>query len=469
VTDQTTQTAQDLANDTWRPEPERNPFEILTASYEIPETNLGELTAKIEKISRRLVKLGMPAIETRVESDFAKPYVRFREGLGLGRKEWIKPEEVEAYRTNERYVLRFEKFFVITLTGRVPRFEGWDFVATLQHLSVDGESANILRTVPGFEGKLPDQFRTSAPDCDHCHTNRARKDTLIVRNVGTGEWKQVGRNCVVDFLFGKDPHAVIAALEGMQSAMGLCMGAGEGGGRSEERFGVEELLTHVAALVRVDGWMSRSKARAAGFDEGATVDSALKIMFPPQFSGPNAERDRREYEAWCAKRAATDGDKETVAKALAFAHEVLPERKDSNDYLFSLWVSVNQPVIGRREAGIAASLIACYLREVEQLTLRKLEQEKMGNSQHLGTVKERLLLTVTILRSISTSAGYSLTHDGHRRGERREVLRRFRRRDRPDLRGEGHGEAPRRVQGHQGDAGQPRRDRPGRTGRGREG
>jgi hypothetical protein len=373
----------------------------MLAKYSVQTSRLADLTKKIEKISRRCVKLGLPAVTLTVvgEED------RAIRGAVNGRATFLSPAEVEI-RIKKNQPVTYMKYTNVEVTGQAPFVDGWTFMATLQHLDVDGETANLLKTVPGYEGKLPDKFRTADPsNCDQCHNVRYRKDTYVVHNEQTGEWKQVGRNCLADFLGGKDPHDVCKAMEYLTSIDGM-MEDGEGGGgfgHGDLSYSMKAFLIGVAAMIRIDGWVSRSKAR---IDERltATADDARALMFPTQ-----EELQDPKFRKWHDARTVTEKDIEIAEKALTYAQEELPEVKDGNDYLFNLWVACNQANIGRRVMGIAASLVPHYLREVERQILREKEAKDGENSKHFGQVGERLNFYATVLRVSTREGDYGTT------------------------------------------------------------
>jgi hypothetical protein len=389
-----------------------DPLVVTTKKYTVPEENLPELTAKIEKLSRRATKLGLPVISFSKVSELDVPFLRSQVGDEAPRykkletaedmakaKQAIKWDEERHGSSFSSIVLR--KYVVIELTGAVPRLAGWDFVATLQHLEMDGEIANMLRIVPGFEGTLPLKFRDCGPEnCDHCKkTIRTRKETFVVRNTTTGEWLQVGRNCTQDFLGGKDPHAVAAMLEMMQRAGEMLGGAEEegmgwGGGYIADRGPMVDFLEWVAACVRIDGWISRGKARSFDGQVVATADQAWSYMFPPMIRDPKAAAKFRE-----ARRAhtPTEEDKTTAANALEYAEGDLKGKTEGNDYLYNLWVACNQTAISSKLSGISASLISHFIKEVERRALKEMELRSTKDSVHVGAVGERRFFKVKVL------------------------------------------------------------------------
>jgi hypothetical protein len=149
--------------------------------------------------------------------------------------------------------------------------------------------------------------------------------------------------------------------------------------------------------------ISRGKARDSG--DQATADITLEVLEPPGSVGPQA---RRQWEALVAKFAPNDDDKQMAEAALEYARETLSDNPDRDDYEHNLYVALTQPVIGRRLAGITASVIPYYLRSVQ----RKVERESAGESHWIGEVGERLDLIVKplMVKPIETQFGMSYLH-----------------------------------------------------------
>lgn len=93
------------------------------------------------------------------------------------------------------------RFVLIEASGKAI-LNDWQFAATLEHT----EKGNIISGFGGVE--IPERYYTAKPVCEHCKSNRYRKETYIVRNTVTGEFKQVGKSCLKDFTNGLSAEAV---------------------------------------------------------------------------------------------------------------------------------------------------------------------------------------------------------------------------------------------------------------------
>lgn len=368
-----------------------------TATYQIADYRVPALVEAIDRLARRAGRLGVAPITLSTGEPRDLPFVRRRsDGRPYLTPYRAKDGDLATMERDGR--ITYRRFVDVTITGAVPRLAGWTFCATLQHVDGEGgESLTMLRVAPGaVEGDLPERFRTAKPeDCDHCQRRiRTRKETFVVRH-DDGRWAQVGRNCTQDFLGGVDPHAVAGALDLLLEAHSAAGSAGEEGdgwgmGGGVDRWSMREFLGVVAMLVRVDGWMSRGKARDLDGVQ-ATADAAIEYLSPP----PRDSVARDRWLRWVEARPVTDEDRALAEKALAFARADLAEKPSLSDYEHNLRVATAIASVDGKLAGIVASLITYYLREVERTVVR---EQQRATSRHLGAVKDRLILEVTVAR-----------------------------------------------------------------------
>jgi superfamily I DNA/RNA helicase len=79
------------------------------------------------------------------------------------------------------------------------RTSGWRLVGILHHK--DGTVAHDM-----FGEKIPDNFRSLGPNCEHCNVSRRRNDTFVLCSE-SGDLKQIGRTCLQKFLPDLNPEA----------------------------------------------------------------------------------------------------------------------------------------------------------------------------------------------------------------------------------------------------------------------
>jgi hypothetical protein len=380
--------------------------------YQVAVERVDLLRKRLDSLGRRAARLGVGSISYEIGPEFAAAYVH---GTTTG---WVRWDWLNDPAKLAELPKRFRQFCFVKLTATTPRCEGWEFVATLQHLWDEEakQGINLLRCSPQFEGALPVHFRTAtAAGCDHC--NRAimtRKDTFVVHNPTTDEWEQVGRSCRCDFLGGHDPHGVARMLEYGLEASTVCGEDEEdkdpfgGGSHRLDGVGITEFLAQTAACCRLEGWLSRGKARLADCGPSATANLVLYLQDPP----PSNTKARADWDVLQAKFAPQPVDIEQASKALDYAREQLGDKGDArSDFEHNLYVAIVQPCCTRRTAGITAYLIPYYLKEVERATLREAEVHLAADSQHFGEVGRRYAdLYVRLLKVIQIDGNYGTTY-----------------------------------------------------------
>lgn len=375
-------------------------------TYRVPGENLEALKAKLDKLARRSAKLGLPPITYEVGEAVDVPFSRGTQWDA--RIELKTVDQVADAKAAGKLV--YVRFFPLTLSGETPRLAGYEFCATLQHLTDDtGAVINMLRLLPSFKEALPVEYRTASPEnCDHCRKKiKTRKETFIVRHTESGAWKQVGRRCTQDFLGGLDPHAVAAQLEMVLSACSSCEDSEgfESWSSGEGRLPIELALASTAAVIRVDGWTSRGRARQ---DDRlfATADAVLALHAPP----PKDHEARAEWENFCKERKTLPEDVEIAEKALEHARTVLALKEGLGDYEHNLYVATTQDSIGHKLMGITCSLVPYYLKEVERLVLSESRKISATGSVHFGTIGKREDFYLTCARVFTKEGNWGTTY-----------------------------------------------------------
>jgi len=320
----------------------------------IPDENLEKLRARIRSMGRRASKIGTDPVTLEVLED---RLVKSDDGL------------------------YFSKEVEVRVTGETPKIAGWTFAATLEHTS----EGNILRTIPGIE--LPSYYRDCPPTCEHCGLMRKRKDTYVVRHED-GTFKQVGSNCLQDFLGGISPEVAVAMAGWLIELADPSWGEGSGGG--ERYFSVKDYLAFVAVEIRNNGWTSRGTERDTM--KTSTATAALHSIFP------TTPYDREH------RLVPDPQDDEMAEKAVEWVLGLDAEEVAGSDYLNNLSVTIKMEAITYREAGIGASAIVAYRRDVE-----KKAEEASGVSEWFGEVKKRSTFELTFLGQNSFEGHYGVT------------------------------------------------------------
>lgn len=337
-------------------------------TFNIPSPYVPELIAKLTKLARRAAKLRVPAPSWEFGEEYA----------------------VEDPPKSDRW----RHYRPVSVWGEAPKYAGWAFVGTLEH----SEAGNIVRCVP--DAKLPKRFRTERPKCDHCKKTRRRNDTYVVRNEA-GKYRQVGRQCLRDFLGHAAPEQIAQQLSYWKTFL-AAMGDDEygGGGSGPVLPGIVCYLSVVAAVIGEDGWMSRTAARATG--SGSTADAAWNQIFPPL----PRPKDFKPVQV-------TDAHRETAQAAVEWARTELAAKARRDEYEHNLMIAASKPAVTRRDAGIVASMIPAYERaQGAKVRAKYLGRVDVRGSEHRGEVDERQEFKLTLLetRKLETDFGTTVLH-----------------------------------------------------------
>lgn len=362
-----------------------------------------ELEKRIErKINRpaRKLKLAEAVVEC------GAPYLRF----------YVRQEVVSGYAWHEidadTKVKRDEKgkrvfiieFTPVTITAAEPKLAGWKFIATIEHT----EAGNILRNATDSNQDLPVEYRTNTNVCDHCKTNRRRKDTYIVQNDAFGELRQVGRTCIKDFLGHGDPDALARYFDNILSLWSDLNEVRD----DDEYFGraplVEETDTFLAVAaesIRVNGWVAKSS-----WDGCPTAELVWSYL--------------TDFTADPAKRIKDYGFDHVTSESLTLAADArtwIITAKVEGDYLYNLKVACTLDGVTGRRAGIVASVITAYQRYLGDVEYKRVEKKRKTEASPAPVTDERIEITGTVISAKwrSTDWGSSLkltiqTEEGYR-------------------------------------------------------
>jgi hypothetical protein len=300
-------------------------------SFDIPLCNAASVRAKVAKLQRRAVKLGV-----------AQPTIS--EG---------EPFDFKHRDENGKHVTR--RYVPFTVSQEAPvKFNGWTFVATIDHGTDDaGKALNVLRAVPSWPGNLPKSYRTDGPTCDHCRTIRLRNETFVVHHED-GELRRVGRNCCADYLGGQEAKDILRNASWLRQLRvafedGLTYGAGSG----VELISSLHTLIYAAVAIRTKGWTSKGAAY-----RNPSLTPTTEHVWPWLTHLFCARRLGKGEEA---PPVPTAQDTKEGTEALEWARAIDPET--DSDYLHNLRVILSRGSITGKELGLAVSAVSGYIRE----------------------------------------------------------------------------------------------------------
>jgi hypothetical protein len=381
--------------------------------FRVVNSKLAALTERIGKLNKKAVKLGTDPIILAVssETDQVKRIVITNPEMyqAVGFMDGINGHE------------EIIDFTFVTVNGPTPLLPGFVFIATLDHDTDSDDSVGIRRAPVGtglinqigeeaakaVEAADLTAYRHAGPDCDHCKWDRKRKQTYVLYEVATGSLRQIGTNCVKDYIPGANNPERVAAWAEWMGALYADLGYEGDDGFGDIAIGGGRMaiptityLNNVAAMIREFGWTPRWNKDGYGEfsrNYGATADRAKDNYL---------ERNEK------LRVPITKEDVDLALVALTWVRDDLAERDELDEFQFNLTTYAKSEYLPEKGDGFIASIIGAYQRELQ----RKLEAEKVANSEWIGSVGDRikgLTFTVTFVKSFEGNYGTRWLTKGH--------------------------------------------------------
>lgn len=293
---------------------------------------------------------------------------------------------------SDPYTNEFKEEVVdIEVFGLYPKIGNYKLVAVLENV----EGGNLIKAVPGEE--LPKKYRENAFFCDHCGHNRYRKEVVVVRDVDSGEYKQVGKTCLKDFL-GADLESIVSFFSYFVEEMEKASDKDH-----EYSFGyvpkvvtTERFMGVLCKVMRKVGYLSKKNAENGGI-------STSSLMYDILFGcSPRSESYRiiRDNEL-----------KELSDEDIEYGKEVLKYWRNidgDSDFEYNMKLIMSSNTLASNRFGYASCTVAGYERYIEKENAKKKAKEE-STSDWVGNLKERIEVEVECLASRTFDGYYGLT------------------------------------------------------------
>lgn len=276
------------------------------------------------------------------------------------------------------------KFILVKAEGTAV-VNGWEFVASVEHT----ENGNIIKGTGNIE--VPERYYVSGPVCEHCHSNRYRKYTYIVRNSRTGEFRQVGKSCLRDFTHGMSAEAITQYLSLFDT---MVQGqAPEPGYAVEDYLDRDEYLAYVVETIRCFGYVK------SGEEQQSTAYRAL------DYYDSARGNVNREYTKCLLEEMDRSGFDVHSGKVSAYVKDALDwigRQQGHTNYIHNLKTACGLEYVSRRNVGLLASLFPAYGRAVENAERNNASGKAENSSRHVGTPGQALTFRANTVRCMTS-------------------------------------------------------------------
>lgn len=301
---------------------------------------------------------------------------------------------------NGRDIVETFRYVVVEAEGTA-RINGWEFVAKVDHTPAGNVFFKALNDV-----EVPDRYRNSEPFCEHCNKRGYRKNTFIVRNVETGEFKQVGRNCLCDYTHGMSLEfaALVASLRRLFEEAEAYEG---NGGYSDWTSWTETnyLLRMAAETVRHFGYQKRYDDYGEYVADNTVSRVEKYIDCRKCRLGMIQAETEREMD-----NVGFDENSDEAVELAENALEWIKGIEATNDYLKNLQILAEMDCLKENHFGFIISLIPTYQRACERIAREKKEAEACKKSDYIGKVGDKVELRIESGKCVTgweTEYGYT--------------------------------------------------------------
>lgn len=174
---------------------------MITKTYMIPEENVENLEKKFNAAARKIRKINHELEPTMTKSNHT---------IVLMRKIEFRPCDCRSETTVKEVPYEARRVELKIPDEAVFAENNWAFGGSVEPSGVEGKNfVNVNLSGKDLGFIVPKKYFSSNPcSCDYCKTNRKRNKTYLVVNQETGEWKQLGKECLKLFVTGIDVDAI---------------------------------------------------------------------------------------------------------------------------------------------------------------------------------------------------------------------------------------------------------------------
>lgn len=339
-------------------------------AYRVLGGNYAGLVGNLEKLNRQAARLGVEPVSYRV----------------VGRETVIEKVwdqmQIMSWEVSRTYVY-------LTVSGGYPHLEGWHFVATIEPTP----AGNMLLVHPG-ERDVPAIYREATNHCDHCQTDRERKQTFVLRH-DDGRYAQIGRNCLAKYIGSSISPERLASMAQFERDVRVI---GEGGGGALYEVDTLEFLSWVSCLSRNFGFVSAKQAQERwGADPtGRTVWNLLTNSIA--------------MSDWLKEHNPTPEERD--ARNAQEAREYALGLTGESDFEHNLRVACSLDHITHKQVGTVAYAVEAMRRAREKAAQAAVEAaQPRPVTSHVGTVgKRQTFPDLTIARIMDLPGDWGVRH-----------------------------------------------------------
>ena len=355
------------------------PFDaVKRAVFTVLECNQPQFDARLKHLNAKAAKFGIEPIRV-VESELIRYEIYWDELSGSNSTRPLRESEPPRPGCGVMRGHRVEVAYPTIKLGQ------WQMVAQIEAVA----GGNLVFTVtqdPGDQREAG-RRRDCPMGCDHCNTARRRNLSYLLREDGTGAYKQVGGSCVEDFT-GVDPGRVLL-LESMAKFAGA---AGEDidelarPSRPPSHLELREYLVRVLFLAQTSGFVSTAQAQ-------------VKCVPPSWADAKDLTARNATPKQWKTFLEAAPALSLQADALVAWVAQMNP--RSEYEHNLKLLMGLGDVKLDRKHLAVVAGAVPAYQRHQRQQALNQHD----GSSCHVGEAGVAMETTLQVYH-VATYTGY---------------------------------------------------------------
>lgn len=350
--------------------------------YRIHEANIERLEKHMARIGKKCHKLGLDFTYERTGEEIAPVLDKNGE---------------QAYDSEGEPII--VKYIIVEVSG-LAIHNDWEFVATIDHT----DEGNIIRNVNN-NISVPERYYTSDCYCEHCKTDRNRNQTEIIHNTVTGEFMQVGKACVKEYIGGLDASTIAQWIEMFDSVI---KGESHTGGGYQNYRELYTYIRYAVETIKHFGYVKKYD-EFGDYNKNNTTSRVCDFIYNYNRMVHCNPYDRNVIELMDSVGFNVDSKEtiETADKVIEFCKNI----EETNEYTHNIHILANSDYFNGKFTGYVVSMVALYNREVERIAKEYARQEQANKekaSDYVGNIGDRIeikAVTATTISSFETAYG----------------------------------------------------------------
>lgn len=360
---------------------------MITKTYMIPEENVENLEKKFNAAARKIRKINPELEPTMTKSNHT---------VVLVRKIELRPCDCRSETTVKEVPYEARRMELKIPDEVVFAENNWAFGGSVEPSGVDGKNfVNVNLSGKDLGFIVPSKYFTAnSCTCDYCKTNRKRNKTYLVVNQETGEWKQLGKECLKLFVTGIDVDAIATFESFIKEAEDISNPGDEFFYNRRARFvEVQRALELAQAATKIFGFVA-TRDNAGNYNIFSTKNivqaKILKEMGCPSDLLNIDSSDREKINLAALKLAAyLTTAEEDISNNIVALRKTVMELPDEPYYNNLKTVLANE-YVPLDKLGLLVSAPKAISRYYEFKKMQEEKEKLAKSSNYLGSVGEKI-------------------------------------------------------------------------------